>query len=103
MNFQPVAINNAGLADKIIGQRVARQKQEHKRQYSMLPHGVGDLRLSHIARIEFRPVLERLERWQIFRPLGKVKLCSAQPAAREAGIDPAGSRRRRNAGDNRKA
>jgi hypothetical protein len=80
MNFQRVAINNAGLTDKVIGQRAARQQQEQECQHSVLHHGVGDLRLSHIARIEFRPVLERLERWQIFRPLGKVKLRAAQPA-----------------------
>jgi hypothetical protein len=30
MYFQRVAVNNAGLSDKIIGQRNARQKGEHR-------------------------------------------------------------------------
>ena len=60
MNFQGVAINDAGLTNKIIGQRSAREQKQHQDQYSALDHDNGDLRLSHIARIEFRPVLERL-------------------------------------------
>jgi hypothetical protein len=43
MNFQCVAINDASLANKIIGQRAAGQQQEHKYQYSALDHDVGDL------------------------------------------------------------
>src|SRR6516165_7774144 len=84
MNFQGVAINDAGLTDKIIGQRAAREQKQNQYQYSALDHCVGGLRLSHIARIEFRPVLERLERWQIFGPLGIVKLRATQPAPLEA-------------------
>jgi hypothetical protein len=59
MNFQRIAIDDAGLPNKIIGQGAARQQQEHKYQCSALDHDVGHQRLSHIAWVEFRPVLER--------------------------------------------
>src|SRR5262249_45228093 len=51
MNFQRVAINDAGLTNKIIGQRATRQQKQHQHQYSALDHNVGDLQLSHVARI----------------------------------------------------
>lgn len=60
MNFQRIAINDAGLTNKIIGQCRARKQQEDQYQGSALVHDVGDRRLSQIARVEFRPVLERL-------------------------------------------
>jgi hypothetical protein len=48
------------LTNKIIGQCRARKQQEDQYQGSALVHDVGDRRLSQIARVEFRPVLERL-------------------------------------------
>jgi hypothetical protein len=74
MNFQRIAINDAGLTNKIIRQRRARNQQKHQYQCSALDHDVGFQRLSQIARIEFRPILERFKRRQVFRPLGIVKL-----------------------------
>jgi hypothetical protein len=59
MNFERVAINEAGLTKEIIGQRAAWRQKEHQYQCSALDHDVGDRRLSQIARIEFRLVLDR--------------------------------------------
>src|SRR5262249_12482787 len=38
MNFQGIAINDAGLTNEIIGQRAARQQEEHQYQCSALDH-----------------------------------------------------------------
>src|SRR5579864_8631466 len=84
MNFQRVAVNDAGLPNKIIGQRPARQQQEHQYQCSASHHDVEYQQLSHIARVESRPPLERLWRRQVLGPFWVVKLGAAQPAPPEA-------------------
>lgn len=85
MNFQRVTVDDAGLANEIIREGPARQQQKH--QYdggSMHAHERWHQWLSQIARIEFRPLLEQLERRQVLRSLGVVKLRPAEPASLEA-------------------
>jgi hypothetical protein len=81
MNLKRVAVNDAGLSDKIFRQGRARQQDKHQDGSDSVHVDHFTAGLSKVARIEFRPVLEQLERWQILGPLRIVKLRATQPAA----------------------
>jgi hypothetical protein len=49
------------LTNKVIGQCLAREEQEYQYQCPALDHVLDTRRLSQIAWIELRPVLERLQ------------------------------------------